>query len=438
MPTGTAVWALQDVIVEENKPFTVSGQFYVEAQQNSQVQLLIQFFDASNKLLRTSTASMPSSTYNNSYMTLPINGTTPTGTKRVRVHAGLVSTAAGGSGSFIVDSISFRYDPEGNRLTNGGVDSATSQKIADGWSTWSDTHSADKFEVVSTPVSAGTAAQKISSSGMPTGSAVWALQDVIVEENKPFTVSGQFYVEAQQNSRVQLLIQFFDASNKLLRTSTASMPSSTYNNSYMTLPINGTTPTGTKRVRVHAGLVSTAAGGSGSFIVDSISFRYDPEGNRLTNGGVDSATSQKIADGWSTWSDTHSADKFEVVSTPVSAGTMAQKVSSSGMPTGTAVWALQDVIVEGNKPFTVSGQFYVEAQQNSRVQLLIQFFDASNKLLRTSTASMPPGILNYYKTLSIDGTIPADAKRIRVHAGLNATAAGGAGSILVDSIILKF
>ncbi|WP_234541918.1 hypothetical protein, partial [Paenibacillus pseudetheri] len=204
--------------------------------------------------------------------------------------------------------------------------------IADGWSTWSDIKSQDKFEVVTTPVSSGRQAQKISSTGMPTGSGIWALQDVVVEENKAYVLSGQFYVEAQKNSQVQLLIQFFDASNNFLGSSVASMPSGIYQ-SYMTLPVTGKIPTSATRARIHAGLKATGTGGSGSFIVDSLSFRYEPDGNRLTNGGMDSSTAQKIADGWSTWSDTKSQDKFEVVTTPVSSGRQAQKISSTGMPT---------------------------------------------------------------------------------------------------------
>jgi hypothetical protein len=215
------------------------------------------------------------------------------------------------------------------------------------------------------------------------------------------------------------------------------MPSGMYY-SYMTLPITGTIPAGAKRARIHAGLAATGIGASGSFIVDSLSFRYDPDGNRLVNGGMDSPTAQKIADGWSTWSDTRSHDKFEVVTSPVSSGTKAQKISSSGMPAGSAIWALQDVVVEGNKPFVVSGQFYVEAQQNSQVQLLIQFFDGSNNFLGSNIANMPSGILNKYTMLPVTGTIPVGAKRARIHAGLAATGIGGSGSFIVDSLNFRY
>ncbi len=66
-----------------------------------------------------------------------------------------------------------------------------------------------------------------------------------------------------------------------------------------------------------------------------INYYYDKNGNllsKLSNKNLINNPSfenikddQTVADGWSTWSDTHSADKFEVISTPVSAGTTAQK-----------------------------------------------------------------------------------------------------------------
>lgn len=436
MPMGSALWALQDVVVQGNKPFVVSGQFYVESQQNSQIQILIQFFDGSNNLLGTNMASMPPGMYY-SYMTLAVTGTIPAATKRARIHAGIEATKAGGSGSFIVDSFSFQYDLDGNRLINGGMSSSTVQRIADGWSTWSNTGSQDSFAEVTSPVLSGKKARKISSSGMPAGSALWALQDVVVEENKAFVLNGQLYVESQQKSQVQLFIQFFDGANNYLGNITASMPPGMYY-SNMTLAVTGSIPSGAKRARIHVGLAATGGGGAGSFIVDSLNFKYDSDRNRLVNGGLDSSTALNIAYGWSTWSNTRSQDSFEVVTSPVSSGTKAQKISSSGMPNGTEIWILQDFVVEDSKAFIASGQFYVEQQQKSQVQLFIQFFDASNNFLGSNMESTPGGVKNSYTSIPVTGIIPAGAKRARIHAGIKAVGTGGSGSVIVDSLSFRY
>ncbi|WP_240422243.1 hypothetical protein, partial [Paenibacillus periandrae] len=66
-----------------------------------------------------------------------------------------------------------------------------------------------------------------------------------------------------------------------------------------------------------------------------------------------------------------------MVNTPVASGTKAQKIASSAMPAGEAIFVLQDLAVEGNQPYTFSGQYYIEQLANAKVLHYLLFYDAS-------------------------------------------------------------
>ncbi|WP_254366743.1 hypothetical protein [Paenibacillus sp. MZ04-78.2] len=143
--------------------------------------------------------------------------------------------------------------------------------------------------------------------------------------------------------------------------------------------MNDITPNNARRARIHAGLQATADGGAGSLYVDSMSFRYDTEGNLLSNPSFEANTGiiSGTADGWNKWKDT-GTDGLQIVSSPVASGTKAQKIASSDMKMRGSIWALQDIVVDRNKPFVFSGNIYVESLSNANVSLLIQFFDDNN------------------------------------------------------------
>ncbi|CAN7206538.1 hypothetical protein LJR153_000612 [Paenibacillus sp. LjRoot153] len=73
------------------------------------------------------------------------------------------------------------------------------------------------------------------------------------------------------NAKVFLLVQFFDVNGGLISQQTQDYPSA-FGNSYASLAASGMTPAGAKRVCVHVGIQSLAAGGSGTFYVDDMFF----------------------------------------------------------------------------------------------------------------------------------------------------------------------
>ncbi|MFB6367979.1 hypothetical protein ACFCP7_29035, partial [Paenibacillus elgii] len=118
-----------------------------------------------------------------------------------------------------------------------------------------------------------------------------------------------------------LLIQFFDDNNNYIGFKSVNYPQGMLNR-YMTLSMNDITPSNARRARIHAGLETTADGGAGAFYIDCMSFRYDMEGNLLSNPSFEANTgiTSGTADGWDKWKNT-GTDGSQIVSSPVASGT---------------------------------------------------------------------------------------------------------------------
>ncbi|CAN7206475.1 hypothetical protein LJR153_000611 [Paenibacillus sp. LjRoot153] len=94
------------------------------------------------------------------------------------------------------------------------------------------------------------------------------------------------------------------------------------------------TTAGAKRVRVHVGIQSLAAGGSGTFYVDDMFFKYGLEQNLMGNSKFEqSAGTTGLADGGLAWV-YNATTSYQVVNTPVTSGMQAQKLTASNMAQG--------------------------------------------------------------------------------------------------------
>ncbi|MFB0846911.1 hypothetical protein [Paenibacillus oleatilyticus] len=179
----------------------------------------------------------------------------------------------------------------------------------------------------------------------------------------------------------------------------------------------------------------------------TVEYQYDVKGNLvsrsktnnlLVNSSFEIVTGTNgTADGWDKWNDT-GTDGLQIVSSPVASGTKAQKIAGSDMKARGAIWALQDIVVDQSKPFVLSGNIYVESLSNAKVSLFIQFFDDNNDLISSKAVNYPQGMLHRYTTLSMNDITPSNARQARIHAGLEATADGGAGSFYVDSMSFRY
>ncbi|WP_240422255.1 hypothetical protein, partial [Paenibacillus periandrae] len=80
--------------------------------------------------------------------------------------------------------------------------------------------------------------------------------------------------------------------------------------------------------------------------VDSVTFKYGTDSNIVANPEYEKQTrpGSSLADGWDYWkSNPDMATGMAVVNTPVASGTKAQKIASSAMPAGEAIFVLQDL-----------------------------------------------------------------------------------------------
>ncbi|WP_281423175.1 carbohydrate binding domain-containing protein [Paenibacillus oenotherae] len=163
-----------------------------------------------------------------------------------------------------------------NLIVNPGFETYTGTTgVANNWTKSVTSGVTSTFELVTTPVAAGSKAQQVTGSNLANGNAVMIYQYVPVTENTPYNASGQFKVNSLTNARVQLYIDFYNASNSLLGYK--KLDYTQVSSSFIPLQLSGTVPAGATRAKVYAILRGSAAGGAGSFIVDDMKFLAEEE-----------------------------------------------------------------------------------------------------------------------------------------------------------------
>ncbi|CAH1208194.1 hypothetical protein PAECIP111893_02856 [Paenibacillus plantiphilus] len=156
--------------------------------------------------------------------------------------------------------------------------------------------------------------------------------------------------------------------------------------------------------------------------------------NLLVNPGFETYTGTTgVADSWSKSVTAGITSTFEVAATPVASGSKAQKLTGSSMTNGSTVKFSQYVPVEGNKPYTASGQFNAVSLTNARAQLYVDFYNASNAIVGYAKFDQKV-VTDGYITLSLNGETPAGTTRARVYAIIRSIGDNAAGVLLVDDM----
>ena len=322
---------------------------------------------------------------------------------------------------------------DSNLLTNSGFENYTGTSgVADGWLKWLSASMTDGIQVVSSPVSAGSKAQKISSSSMPSGARALIYQDIAVDSNKAYIMNGRINVESLNNAKVVYNITFYDANQNYVGLNLVEFTATT--NGYITKTSSGTTPANAARARIHVELDSTGTEASGTYYLDSINFMYSTEVNLLSNPGFENYIGTSgVSDGWLKWLSASMTDGIQVVSSPVSAGSKAQKISSSSMPSGARALIYQDIAVDSNKAYIMNGRINVESLNNAKVVYNITFYDANQNYVGLNLVEFT-ATTNGYITKTSSGTTPANAARARIHVELDSTGTEASGTYYLDSI----
>ncbi|MBW7473876.1 fibronectin type III domain-containing protein [Paenibacillus oenotherae] len=419
-----------------------------------------------------------------------------------------------------------------NLLLNGGFETYTgSSGVADNWIKSSSAGASAVFQTVSNPVAEGIQAQQMTASGMANGDSAKIQQLVTMTPSTAYTVSGQFNVASLTGAKVQLYVDFLDASNAIVGTAKVEQLDAT--SGYITLTKSGVTPATAAKAKVYAILRGTAAGGAGNFTVDDLRVTQAPPPgdteapsapgsllqtgttettvalswtastdnvgvsgydlyngssligsvsgtttaftatgltagtaytftakakdaagnvsaasnalnvttvssplNLLLNGGFETYTgSSGVADNWIKSSSAGITVSFQTVNTPVAEGAQAQQITGSGLANGDTAKIQQLVNVAPNTAYTVSGQVHAASLTGARIQLYVDFLDASNVIVGTAKVEQLDATSGYI-TLSKSGVTPTTAAKAKVYAILRGTAAGGAGSFIVDDMRL--
>ncbi|MFB6367739.1 RHS repeat domain-containing protein [Paenibacillus elgii] len=422
----------QVIRVSPNKSFHVSGRFNIEQLSNAKVQLYVDFSNDSS-FIAASVAETQNVT-NGEYVTLSANGVIPSNTLYAKVHLIIRGISDGASGTMYVDMTNFSYDSDGNLLSNGSFDKSTQNSgVADGWgkSIWS-TNTSD-FELIRLP--SGARVQKVTGTGIANNGTTGVSQLVAVEPGKPFQVSGSMNIEQLSNAKIQLYVDFSGPNGFI----GASVTESNVNTrgGYVTLSSNGTVPPNTQYALVYALIRGTSDGASGTMYVDMMNFKYEVEPNLFANGSFDTSTQYNgVADGWgkSVWSARTS--NFELIRS--AAGARVQKITGSGIENNGAVGVSQAVRVDPDKLFQVSGRFNIEQLTNAKVQLYVDFFNASGGFTGANVTESSALTNGEFVTLSSHGIIPPNTMYAVAHALVRGTSAEASGTMYVDMMNLNY
>jgi len=94
---------------------------------------------------------------------------------------------------------------------------------------------------------------------------------------------------------------------------------------------------------------------------------------------------------------------------------------------------VQELEVEGGRPFKLSGEFYAEQLQNAAMEMQIVFLDENNQNIFEDKVSQDQPTAGFIPLEKV-GIIPAEAIKARVFIWLLTRADNGGGAFYADNI----
>ncbi|RIE01875.1 hypothetical protein D3H35_13910 [Cohnella faecalis] len=340
----------------------------------------------------------------------------------------------------LLGTVDYLYDLNGNLLrrtksnnllVNGSFELNTGTTgIADGWNPIYLTP-----QTVSSPVTSGQKAQKLTASNVMSGYYVGMSQRVRVDGGKPFIANASLNIEALSNATVYLYMDFMDSQNNWIGNS-GDAYSGTTGSKYITMTTTGTVPANATYADVYIMVLANANYGSATLYVDQMNFRYDSEPNLLTNPGFEGYSGLGgTADGWIKLS-SGSTPYIQVVNESVSEGLRSHKVFDSNIPSGAISGIYQNVKMSGNAAYNLSAVFDTVALTNTKVQLFIDFLNSQHQYIGNNVTENTLLVPNL--ALSLSGTTPPNTAYAIVYILLRSTGTGGTGTIFADMVNLKY
>ncbi|MBH5317204.1 hypothetical protein I6N90_05195 [Paenibacillus sp. GSMTC-2017] len=487
---GGVVGVSQIIKVEPNKPFKISGKTKIEKLSQAKIQFYVEFLDRTNRIIGNHVTEY--ATVSGGTITLSNQGVTPAGTTYAKVYVLIRATGEGGSGAFYVEEINYLYRSYSQLIVNPTFDTYSGTNgVADGWGQSNIGGTLSTYDVQT--LASGKRVQKVVGSGIASNGVVGVNQVIKVEENKPYTFSGNINVESLSKAKVQLYVEFFKGDGQLVGINAAEQRATSNGN--ITLSEQGVTPAGAAFAKVFALIRATGDAGAGTFYIDSLNFSNGTRSNLLFDPDFENSTgSSSLAEGWDMTLNTDSGDqikliskqedvtpnrtsytydsagkivtssfyskgnktqighKFDlngnllkkmslvgpIVSKPVNQGTHAQQVTAWWLKKDDYRGISQTVQVDSEKAFTLNAAVNVQSLRHAKVQLYVDFFNSSHEIVGASIVDAATTTNGEYKTLTIDGKTPAHATYARVSVILRATNNDGAGVFYVDSVNFNY
>ncbi|OKP89739.1 hypothetical protein [Paenibacillus sp. P32E] len=310
--------------------------------------------------------------------------------------------------------------------------------IADGWNKSVSQGVSGGYEVVTSPITQGNRAQKITAVSLPnTGDGMNVWKDVPTSGNTLYRIKGRLKLENMVNTQLSIIILFYDKNNQMVGGQTP-VEYSQNTMDWATFSGNFTTPINAVTSRLHIHLHATSNNAKATVYADGISIELGEVANLLFNGEFKgNYKPDGTADGWNRYVGQGINGEYKVINSQQTPNRMLQQIKAIMIPNkgdGMNVW--QDISTSGGKLFNLTGYLQLEDMLNSKLSVIVYFYDKNNDLIG---GQAPTEFSQSTSRISFSGnfTTPANTTTMRVHFHLYATANNARGTVYVDSISLN-
>ncbi|MFD2331289.1 hypothetical protein ACFSR7_18715, partial [Cohnella sp. GCM10020058] len=183
-------------------------------------------------------------------------------------------------------------------------------------------------------------------------------------------------------------------------------------------------------------LVANDTNGSGTIYADKLSLVYTTDNNLLDNASFENVNGTKPV-GWETSLPSGATGTFSTISTPVTAGSRAVRITASGLSQWNDAAVQQGALVTAGRGYKLSGKLNIEALNQGLGQVFIRFYDDNYQMLGENHTDYN-ALTNGYGDIDLQGMIPAGTTRATVRIAVLANANNGAGTIDVDDMRLEY
>lgn len=370
---GKSVALYQKIPVQPYQSFNLSGAVRVESLMQATALFYVEFYDETEAYVGGKFFEQPTAT--SAFIALEGNGVIPPTAATAAIFAVIEGTGTNGSGTLYVDDLFFKT----NSLN---------------------------LEVVETVPQNGEV-------------EVDPEQLITVTFNKPVVAGAEYGDIALKQGAVVVGTNVQIEQNSLIIAPTEQLAGQAVYT--LTIPKNAIQDS------------------EGKGLADSLllTFTTRDHSNLLRNGGFEQYTgSSGVADYWRSRVNAGVQGAFEVVSTNVSSGTKAGKISATGLNQGTLAALYQEIDVISDQGYQMGGLVRVDAINEASVVLYVDFYNENGAYIGGKFIEQA-STTNGYILLQEQGIVPSNAVEAAIYVAIEGTGVNGSGTVYVDDMFYK-